>query len=245
MTPRLAIVPARGGSKGIPGKNLSLVGGMTLLARAVRCALDAGIFDAVVVSTDDERLADEGRAAGALVPELRPAPLATDDAPVMTAVRHMLQAVENNGRRFELIALLEPTSPLRTAELVRRVVSAAEQDPADAAFSVSPVPTRYHSLKQFVAGADGLARYASAEGERIVNRQQLGQTFIRNGMCYAVRRSAIDAGRDMLGSAAALVLVEGPVVNIDDPDDLDLARRLIEASGAARTSRMEGNRRDS
>jgi CMP-N-acetylneuraminic acid synthetase len=107
-------------------------------------------------------------------------------------------------------------------------VAAAEQDPADAAFSVSRVPTRYHPLKQFVAGPDGLARHAVAEGARIVNRQQLGDVFIRNGLCYAVRRTAIDAGRDMLGTAAALVIVDGPVVNIDDPEDLELARRLIE-----------------
>lgn len=232
MRPRLAIVPARGGSKGIPGKNLSVVGGMTLVARAVRCALETALFDAVVVSTDDEAIAKEGLAAGALVPFLRPAALSTDEAPVVDAVRHVLSELEQDRPRFDLVALLEPTSPLRTVEVVRDVVAAAEQSLADAGFSVSRVPTRYHPLKQFTRDPGGLARYFMSAGEWVVRRQELGDTFVRNGMCYAVRRSALDAGHGVLGASPALVVIDGPVVNIDDLDDLDLARRLLAADEA-------------
>lgn len=222
---RLAIIPARGGSKGLPGKNLSVVAGESLLARAVHCARDAGIFDTILVSTDDEKIAAEGRKVGAQVPFLRSAGLASDQSAVIDAVR---EALSKLGTPFDTIALLEPTSPLRTPDIVRQTVAAAESDGADAALTVSVAPTRYHPLKHFRIEADGTVRHAVGEGAKVVNRQELDQTFLRNGMCYAVRRSALDAGHNMLGSALRAVVVEGPAVNIDDAADLAEAKRLLE-----------------
>src|SRR5262245_30888450 len=225
---RLALIPARGGSKGLPRKNLAIVGGMTLLARAVRCAHDAGLFDKIVVSTDDSAIAEEGIKSGAAVPFLRPKELASDESPVLAAIKHALQQLETaEPLPFDLVALLEPTSPLRTPEIVRAVVNAAEQQGVDAAFTVTSVPKRYHPLKQFKSDTDGHARHYLEAGAMIVNRQELSETYIRNGMCYAVRRSALDSGYGVLGSAAALVIVAEPVVNIDDAGDLELARQLI------------------
>jgi CMP-N-acetylneuraminic acid synthetase len=230
---RIAIVPARGGSKGLPGKNLTAVGGKSLVARAVGTALDSGLFAYVLVSTDDPAVAAEGRRAGASTPFLRPAPLAGDRAAIVDAVRDALQRLAATGEPpFELVVLLEPTSPLRTAEIVRRTVAAAESEGADAAFTVSPVPTRFHAMKQFHIGKGTIARYARPEGAGIVNRQELEPSFVRNGLCYAVRASALAAGLGMLGRSPRAVVVEGPIVNIDDAEDLALARRLIEGVGA-------------
>lgn len=227
---RLALIPARGGSKGIPGKNLARVGGMSLLGRAIRCAMDAGIFDAVVVSTDDAAIAEEASRAGASVPFMRPAPLATDTAPVIETVTDALARLEASGAvRFDLVALLEPTSPLRTAAIVRDVVAIAERDPYDAALSVSVVPARFHPRKQFREEADGRLVHVTDDGPALITRQQLTPTFVRNGMCYATRRGALDRGTGVLGNVTGYVLVDGPIVNIDDPDDLELARRLIHA----------------
>ena len=229
MTRRLALIPARGGSKGVPGKNLAVVGGFTLVARAVRCAAECAIFDAIVVSTDDRAIAEEAAKAGAAVPFLRPATLAADESPVLEAVKHALGSLESAGAaRFDLVALLEPTSPLRTPAIIRAVVAAAEQPGADAALSVSPVPIRFHPLKQLVLWPDGYVRHHSPDGSRIVSRQELTGTFIRNGLCYAVKRSALDAGYGVLGSAAGMVVVTDRVVNIDDEHDLELARQLLE-----------------
>jgi CMP-N-acetylneuraminic acid synthetase len=222
---RLAIIPARGGSKGLPGKNLAVVAGETLLARAVRCAREAAIFDTILVSTDDETIATEGRKAGAQVPFLRSSQLASDGAAVIDAVREVLTRLDT---RFDTIALLEPTSPLRTPKIVRQTVAAAEGEGADAALTVSAAPARYHPLKHFRIAPDGTVRHAVGEGAKVVNRQELDQTFLRNGMCYAVRRVALDAGLNMLGSALRAVVVEGPVVNIDDAEDLEQARHLLE-----------------
>lgn len=222
---RLAIIPARGGSKGLPGKNLALVAGETLLARAVRCAREAGIFDTILVSTEDQATADAGRKAGAAVPFLRSPQLASDSAAVIDAVREVLARLET---RFDTVALLEPTSPLRTPEIVRQTMAAAESEGADAALTVSPAPARYHPLKHFRIAADGKVRFAVEEGAKVVNRQELEPTFLRNGMCYAVRVGAIEAGHNILGSALRAVVVDGPAVNIDDAADLAEARRLLE-----------------
>lgn len=226
---RLALIPARGGSKGLPGKNLAIVGGSTLLARAVQCAMDAGIFDAIFVSTDDPDIAEAALKAGALAPFLRPPELATDTSPVLKTILHVLNQLEFGGMaRFDLVALLEPTSPRRTPELVRKVVAAAEAPGADAALTVSLVPQRFHPRKQFVLDAEGRAQYYLSEGVEVTCRQELNPTYIRNGMCYATRREALDAGFGVLGSSSATVIMPGPVVNIDDAEDLELAQRLFD-----------------
>lgn len=228
---RLAIVPARGGSKGLPGKNIAEVGGESLLARAVRCALESRRFDLVIVSTDDEAIAAEGRRSGAEVPFLRSPDLASDTASVLDAVRDALARLAAGGETpFSLVALLEPTSPLRTPDIVARTVEAAERDGFDAAFTVSAAPTRFHPLKQFGLAADGAAAHVAPAGASVVNRQELEPTYVRNGMCYAVRTSALDAGHGVLGAHPYAIVVEGPIVNIDDAEDLALARKLIDGA---------------
>ena len=226
---RIALIPARGNSKGLPGKNLALISGETLVARAVRCGREAGIFDTIVATTDSEEIAAEARAAGAEVPFLRPPGLAEDQSAVIDAVRHALDTLAAAGiGRFDTVALLEPTSPLRTPAIVRRTVEAAESEDADAALTVSPAPRRFHPLKQLAVGPDRVARAAVAAGAHIVNRQELETTYVRNGMCYAARTAVLATSFNMLGSRAKAVITEGPVVNIDDADDLAMARAILE-----------------
>lgn len=235
---RLAIVPTRGGSKGLPGKNLAVIGGVTLLARAVACARESGAFDKIIVSTDDPAIAEEGERAGASVPFLRPPTLASDTAAVIDAIRDVLARLADAGEpAFDLVALLEPTSPLRTPEIIRRTVEAAEMDGCDAALTVSEVPLRYHPLKQFRLDREGNVRHYAKDGASVVNRQELTPTYVRNGQCYAVRTTALSAGHGILGAMPRAVVVEGPIVNIDDAEDLALAGRLIEGSSALEQQR--------
>jgi CMP-N-acetylneuraminic acid synthetase len=228
---RLAVVPARGGSKGIPRKNLAVVGGETLLARAIGCAKASGLFDLVMVSTDDAEIAAEGERCGAAVPFLRPADLASSTAAVADAVRYTLaRLATEQAARFDLVALLEPTSPLRTPAVLRAVVAAAEEPGMDAALSLSPVPLRFHAAKQFRRADDGRIAHMLDSGATVVNRQELRETYVRNGMCYAVRTAALERGLGFLGSAARGIVVAGPIVNIDDPEDLALARKLLDTA---------------
>lgn len=228
----LAVIPARGGSKGLPGKNLKEIGGKTLVARAVEAARATDLFAKIVLSTDDPEIAAEGRRAGADVPCLRPAELASDTANILDVVRQLLDTIRSAGEPFyDVVALVEPTSPARTPGIVVETVMAACSEGADAALTVSEVPHRYHSRKQLERDASGFAVHVHQEGASIINRQQLSASFIRNGMCYAVRTSALATGHGMIGSRARLLLVAGPVINIDDQSDLDLARQVLALRG--------------
>ena len=125
----------------------------------MECALHTGLFARVHVSTDSAAYAEAAAAAGVDTPFLRPPELATDDSLVADAVAFALDAFEERGERFDTLCLIEPTSPLRTPGIVRETAAAAEEAGWDAAFTVSPMPPRFHGLKQYAIGADGAARF--------------------------------------------------------------------------------------
>lgn len=204
------------------------VGGLSLVARAVSCAYAAGIFDDIVMSTDDPEVADEGLRAGARAPFLRPAQLATDQANIRDAVIHLLEHLAKDCvEAFDIAVLLEPTSPARTPDVIRKTVATCASEGCDAAFTVTEVSLKHHPMKQFRMTEDGFAAFAHPDGATIINRQELMPTYIRNGICYAVRTTSLTQGYGLIGSAARLVPVDGPVINIDDQADLDLARRAL------------------
>jgi len=133
----LALIPAKGASSRLKRKNLSVVGGKTLVARAVECALDAGGFASVVVTTEDAEISQEALRAGAEVPFLRPERLAVDPAGVVDVVLHALDELEKRGKVYDTVTILLPTSPLRTPEDVRKALAQYAQGEADFLMSVS------------------------------------------------------------------------------------------------------------
>jgi N-acylneuraminate cytidylyltransferase len=154
MTAVVALVPARGGSKRIPRKNLRELGGHPLLAYSIVAARDSGVFDRVVVSTDDEHTAEVARGYGAEVLALRPPELAGDLSPDIDWVRHELAQLERAGSPPSVFSILRPTSPLRTAAMVKQAVELLLADPAaDSLRAVEPVSQ--HPGKMWVLDADG------------------------------------------------------------------------------------------
>ncbi len=230
---RLVIIPARSGSKGVPDKNMRVVGGRTLLERVIRCAQQTGLFDRIFVSTDSEHYAAEAARLGIETPWLRPTELACDTALVADALRHTLETFAMRGETFDTMAILEPTSPLRTPGIVRQVVLAAEQEGWDAAFTVSEVPKPCHALKQFRLDDLGAARFVMDEASPNVNRQSLYPTYIRNGLAYAVRVPAFLKTHSVHGTRAKAIVVDEDVVSIDTEEDLKLAERLLAQSNGA------------
>ena len=226
---RLALIPARSGSKGVPDKNMRMVNGRSLLARAILCAQETGLFDRIFVSTDSPRYAEEAARYGVETPWLRPAELASDTALVADAIRHTIETFAERGETFDTLALLEPSSPLRTPEIVRRTVLAAEEEGWDAAFTVSPVPLAYHARKQFVLDDDGAASFIMPDATPNVNRQSLKPTYIRNGLAYAVRVPAFLATHSIHGTRAQAIVVDEEAVSIDTEEDLKRAEALIKA----------------
>lgn len=225
----LALVPARSGSKGLPDKNIRLLAGRTLIDHVGACLASLDWVDARVLSTDSERYGDVGRAAGLDVPFLRPAEFAEDRSSAVDVARHAILACEEHyGRRFDILLLLEPTSPLRRPEHVTRAATALVKSDAQAVVTVSPLDAHYHPDKVLKLGGDGLLRYNSVEGASIVARQQLSPLLIRNGVCYAVRRETILEIGSFFPPRTIPEVIEEPVPNIDDEHDFRWAELLLD-----------------
>lgn len=234
----LAVVPARGGSKGIPRKNLRTVGGLSLIGHAARVAKECAWIDRALLSTDDEELAAEGRAHGLDVPFMRPAQHATDDAAGASVWRHAWLAAEKHyGMRFDLSVYLQPTTPIRHAREVEATLRAMVEGGYAAATTVSPVPGHFTPQKILTLEGDGRLGFYLPEGQ-VVARQHAPRYWYRNGLCYAaVRAQVAGKGHIMEGSVAG-VPIERPVVNIDEPVELLLAEALWrEEKGAAKAKK--------
>ncbi|MGW3242943.1 cytidylyltransferase domain-containing protein [Streptomyces sp. NPDC001070] len=244
----LAVIPARGGSKGVPGKNLAPVGGVPLVARAVRACREAGLVTDVVVSTDDPSIAEAARTAGAEV-VLRPAAIAGDTATSEAAVLHAMDAHEAmTGHGSDVVLLVQCTSPFITTEDVNGVAAAVVEDGADTAVTVAP----FHGFiwrdaaDQIGAAAAAAADEASqggrsrttvaaATGGYGVNhdkahrprRQDRPQDLLETGAAYAMRADGFREARHRFFGHTALVRTDpAKVLEIDEPDDLARARAL-------------------
>lgn len=232
----LAVIPARGGSKGIPGKNMKRLGGLTLVGRATQLAVSLPWIDQVIVSTDDSEIAAEVMRQGGDAPFLRPGHLAGDTASSDDMWRHAwTSAEEHYGRRFDVSVLLEPTSPLRQAGDLTATMEALFHGDHRGAATVSPTPAHYTPHKTLTVGGDGRVGFLVEDGPRYVRRQEVPALYHRNGLCYALRRDSFLAGAPILNSDCAAVIVERPVANIDDPFELELAEWLLGRAGHATT----------
>lgn len=219
----LAVVPARGGSKGIPRKNLQRVGPHSLIGWAARTAADLPWLDASVLSTDDEEMAEEGRRVGLDVPFMRPDEFATDVAGSVGMWQHAWRASEEHyGQRFDLSVLLQPTTPLRDPVDVERCLAAVVEGGHRAATTVSEVPGHYVYEKCLLADNEGVLRFA-ADGRGVSRRQDAPRYLHRNGLCYVVTRETLLDHGHIVEDDCVGVEVEGLVVNIDDPIELELA----------------------
>ena len=225
----LCLIPARGGSTGVPGKNLALINGESLTRRAVRCANETSIFTDVLISTDDPKIKDEAVGEGAIAPFMRPKELATNQSHVIDTVHHSLLEMEGLGKTYDYVVLLEPTSPLRTVEIVKSIVNAVITANVESGQTLSLVPDNYRPMKQMVLRSDGRTEDVLPMKEGIYRRQDLPLSYIRNGMVYVVSADCIQNKNKIIGDVNIGRVVDGPAVNIDWPEDLEYARTIIES----------------
>ena len=232
-----ALVPARGGSKGVPRKNLAQLAGRSLLAHAAAVIASLDWIDAALLSTDDEEIATEGRRVGLAVPFQRPADLAHDTARAAAVWSHAWRFLEaQDGVTYDASVLIEPSCPLRTPDDVTRTIEALLDNSHAAAATISRTPSRWNAYRSVHLGPDRiLAPILGPQGLEPI-RQLTPEHYHRNGACYAVRRSTLlDFGRvfeeDCVG-----VPIDREIVNIDDPLDLEYARWLVETGRAHPTT---------
>jgi N-acylneuraminate cytidylyltransferase len=226
----VALVPARGGSKGLPRKNLRPLGGHPLVAWSIAAARQAASVAAVLVSTDDEEIAAVARAYGAEVPFLRPAELARDDTPDLPVFQHALAWLERErGARPELVVQLRPTSPLRPLGMVDEAVERlCAYPPADSLRAVTaPSQSPYKMWRLAGPLLEPLVGTAASE---LFNapRQQLPPVYWQTGHIDVVRRATILEQRSMSGRRIMPLVVDPRyAVDIDSLDQLELADRVL------------------
>ena len=227
----LALIPARGGSKGIPRKNIRPLSGKPLIAWTIDAALKAGSLDRVVVTTEDREIAKISRVCGADVPFSRPPELAQDDTPMLEVVQHAITQLDRSGYRADVVMLLQPTSPLRTSlhieEACRRFASCPE---ADSLVSCIPVPHIFHPTSVMRTNGEGfLVPYV--EGPVPTRRQDKEPLFARNGPVICMTRADRVADYLFGGNLIAYPMDEGVSVDIDDERDFATAEHALAGRG--------------
>ena len=223
----LGLVPARGGSKGVPGKNVRPLAGHTLLEYTARAARESGVLDRVILSTDSPEIADAGRRAGLEVPFMRPAALAGDDTPMLPVIQHALAETARSGWSPDVIVLLQPTSPLRRPEHIRDAVNVLRDTRADSVVTVVEVPR--HLSPDYVMRIDeGRLKPFLPEGARITRRQDARPAYSRDGTVYAFRRATVERFGGIYGDDCRPLLIDAnESLSIDSPADWDEAERLL------------------
>ncbi|UOK43793.1 MULTISPECIES: cytidylyltransferase domain-containing protein [Flavobacterium] len=223
----LAVIPARGGSKGVPGKNIKLLGGKPLIAYSIESAKKSKLLSEIIVSTDSDAIAAVALDYGAGIPFMRPKELAEDNTPTLAVLQHVLDFYESNGAFFEAVCLLQPTSPFRENGFIDCAIEKFMETNADALVSVLPVPHEYNPHWTFECDENGLLTIATGDEKLISRRQDLPQAYHRDGSIYITKSEVIKAGSLYGNQLAYIESNPENYVNIDTPEDWEKASLFI------------------
>lgn len=225
----LGIIPARGGSVGVPRKNLREVAGMPLVAHAVRAALSSALLSRTIVNTDSDEIAQVARKYGAEIPFMRPPELGLSTTKMFDVLIHAVETLESESEEeYEDVVILQPTSPFRRANDIDNCLRVLWSTSADSVITVYRHP-QVHPRLMYTLGPDGTASPIWEGEDRMPQRQDLAPVFIRTGLVYAFKRRLLQLGGDIYGRRT--VAVEIPYdrsFNIDDPVDLTICRAFAD-----------------
>ena len=222
----LVVCPARGGSKGIPHKNLQPFLGVPMVARVGHLVAEITAIDRAIVSTDSEEIATVAKESGLDVPFYRPEDLSGDRISDLEVLSHALVEMEKqDGVIYDIVVMLQPTSPLRRTEHVRDTIQMLIEGDWDAVWTVSETDSKNHPLKQLTVSDDRLDYYDQS-GKQIIARQQLVPVYHRNGVAYAIRRSCLLDQQSIKGERTGALVLQGNLVSIDTYWDLELAEYI-------------------
>ncbi|HEX8563107.1 MAG TPA: acylneuraminate cytidylyltransferase family protein [Flavobacterium sp.] len=224
----LGIIPARGGSKGVPGKNIKLLNGRPLLDYTASVALKSALLTDVILSTDDDAIAEAGERCGLKVPFMRPAQLAQDDTPTIDVIVHAIDWFANKGISFDALCLLQVTSPLRTTEFLEEALLKFSSGDFDSLISVRKVPHEYNPHWVFEKNQDGSLKIATGDKHIIPRRQQLPDAYHRDGSIYITKTATIKQQNSIFGDRISFI--ESPTefhINIDTEADWEKAEKLV------------------
>lgn len=228
----LGVIPARGGSKGIPTKNLAPLCGRPLLAYTADAVNDSRKLTRTIVSTDDERIADCARSLGLEVPFIRPSSLAADDAPMLPVLQHAISALRADGFDTDMVVLLQPTSPLRRGQHIDAAIDWLQRVHGDSVVSVVEVPHQFNPISVMRVD-EGLLK-PFLETSAPTRRQDKPRLFARNGPAVlAVYAHVIEDGSLYGAESWPLIMTPEESLDIDTPWDLRVAESVLAARSNA------------
>lgn len=228
----LGIVTARGGSKGVPGKNIRPLLGKPLLQYTAEAALAAKRLTRVILSTEDKEIADVGRQCGLEVPFMRPMELARDNTPHLPVLQDAVRRLEQEGESYDAILTLQPTNPLRLPSDIDGAIELLEKTGADSVISFVAVGEKHPARMKFVDDQGRVIDPPFAEKMEGQRRQELPKLYLREGSIYLTRRDVLMKQHSLKGrDCRAWIMPEDRACNIDQPFDLFLAEQLLKYHG--------------
>lgn len=229
----LAIVPARGGSQGVPRKNIRILAGRPLIAYTINAALESKYHLRVVVSTDDESIAEIAKGIGAEVPFLRPSHLARNDTPMLPVLQHAMECLKKDGYRPDIIVVLQPTSPLRTSKHIDQAISILVNTGADSVVSVCEVEYSPYWMKK-IDQSGRVAPFLDTEKE-YNRRQDLPKVYRLNGAIFITRPDIIMNEDRLLGDdTRAYIMEPEDSIDIDTEFDFRVAELIMKERSSSK-----------
>lgn len=214
----LGLIPARGGSKGILGKNIRPLAGKPLIRRAFECATASGVVDRVILSTDDLAIVTVAESFGLEAPFLRPAEFARDDSPMIDVAVHALMSLKHMGYNPDALLLLQPTSPLRQPKHIQEAVRLLDDN--DSVCSVNPLPQDLCPHYVMKITDEGYLDYVMPDGASYTRRQDVPLAYRRDGTIFLTRAGVILQQRSFYGRRCVPMLIRPEEsFNIDTPEE--------------------------
>jgi CMP-N,N'-diacetyllegionaminic acid synthase len=224
----LGLIPARGGSKGVPRKNIKMLAGKPLLAYTAEPALKVKSISKVILSTDDPEIAAVGMQLGLEVPFLRPSELALDTTPTLPVVQHALNFLKFQNEVYDAVCLLQPTNPLRNISDIEASIEKFISGNYDSLFSMLEVPHEHNPFWTFLENDHGFLRLSTGGTEPIPRRQLLPKAYHREGSIYITRTEVILEKNSLFGERIGGYLMETECpVNIDTLEDWEKAEEYL------------------
>lgn len=224
----LGYIPARGGSKGVPGKNKKVLGNKPLIAYTILAAQQSTCITECFVSTDDSEIASIAHSYGIEMPRMRPAHLAQDVTPMLDVMQDDISFLASIGKSFDYIAILQPTNPFRSFNLIDECFQKLRELDADTLVSTVEVPQKYNPHWVFEENEKGYLHISTGEEKIITRRQLLPKTYIRDGSVYIFKTSLLQHNTFYGNKLVGYPLEQGLLVNVDTPEDWQMAVELLE-----------------
>lgn len=225
----LGLIPARGGSKSVPGKNIKILKGKPLLQYTVEAAKDSKKLTSLILSSDDKAIINVAKQLDLEVPFKRPAHLAKDKSPTLGVIQHALEFYQNQNIHFDAVCLLQVTSPFKTGAFIDAAITKFIESNCDALVSVQKVPDEYNPHWTFKENEAGNLDLFTGEEKIISRRQDLPKIYHRDGLIYITKASVLLEQNSLYGSK--LAYIKSPLdytINIDTMEDWKQAETFLE-----------------